>query len=289
SGSPGLLDARGPLARFQDPQGLARAGDHLWVADTGNHALRRIDRATGAVATLAGAGRRGCALRTPAKGADTALASPWDVILAHGRLLFANAGTHQIGQMCLTSGYVEPLAGNAREGLCDGPALDAVLAQPSGLALSADGMALYVADSETSAIRRVGLGADARVDTLVGKGLFDFGHVNGPLCAARLQHATGLAFCDGAVLVADSYNHRLRSLDLAAGRMTDLDLPGGVALHEPSGLVADGPHRLLVSDTNNHRILEIDRAAGTVHTWMGGPSGSVGESVEESGAKTPCR
>jgi thiol-disulfide isomerase/thioredoxin/sugar lactone lactonase YvrE len=272
SGEPGFEDGPAETARFDLPQGLAAEEGSIFVADTGNHAIRRVDLATGAVTTLAGTGARGAPLGAPAPGAETALASPWDVELRDDLLFFANAGTHQIGQLALSSGRVARLAGAGPEGIRDGRADEAHLAQPSGLALSPDRTALLFADAETSSIRSVDLGT-GEVRTLVGTGLFDFGHVGGSFEDAQLQHCLGLAPLDGQVLVADSYNGAVRVLDLAARTVSDLDdgflcedavcLP----LAEPAGVWPDGPGRVLVADTNNHRIVEILPEGRRTRTW----------------------
>lgn len=277
SGAPGL--ANGPVheASFDQPQGLACGADRdgrasIFVADTGNHALRRIDLASGLVTILSGNGRRGPVLGSVDRAAATALASPWDVELDGASLYFANAGTHQLGVMDLEHDTVAALAGDGGESLADGPAPAARLAQPSGLALDPTGERLFFADSETSSIRVLHL-AERRVETLVGTGLFDYGHANGPFARARLQHALGLCWWDGKLAVADSYNAVLRVLDLEAGEARDLDDgftcedPVCLPLGEPAGIWADGPDRLLVADTNNHRILEYFPRERRYRTW----------------------
>jgi thiol-disulfide isomerase/thioredoxin len=275
-GVAGFEDGTANEAAFNGPQGLIADQAAIYVADTGNHAIRRIDRATGAVTTLAGTGERGGILDTPAVGAKTALASPWDLEWRNGMLPFANAGTHQIGLLDPLTGLVSKLAGGGPEGLRDGRAGEAHLAQPSGLVLSADGGTLYFADSETSSIRALNFATD-HVTTLVGEGLFEFGHENGPFEQARLQHALGVALAaDGSLLVADSYNAEIRVLDLANRTVRDFDAgrfqcsdPVCLPLGEPAGIFADGPDRILLSDTNNHRILEYRVSDGVYRTWAG--------------------
>ncbi|MGE5515045.1 MAG: thioredoxin-like domain-containing protein [Bacteroidota bacterium] len=271
SGTPGRHDG-GTEAAFNGPEGLACDGDYIYVADTRNHAIRRIDRASGLTDTLAGIGFRGTILRQPEPGAGVALASPWDMEVVDGTLYFANAGSHQIAALDLATGQVRPVAGSGGEAIIDGDGDHAALAQPSGLTLAEDRSALFFADSETSAIRRLSLNSGT-VDTLVGHGLFDFGHANGPLANARLQHPLGVAAVDGAVFVADSYNSAIRVISLAEGKISDVD---GLACAdtacrppaEPAGIAADGPHRLLVSDTNNHRVMEYRLDLGLMRTWV---------------------
>ena len=135
---------------------------------------------------------------------------------------------------------------------------------------------LYFADSETSAVRAVSLSeTPPRVTTLVGAGLFDFGHRNGPFEQARLQHPLGVAWHEGGLLVADSYNGEVRRLDLARREVAHLD--GGrftcqdpicLPLGEPAGLAPAGPDRVLLVDTNNHRVLEYRLDDLTYRTWL---------------------
>jgi sugar lactone lactonase YvrE len=279
SGTAGFADGAAATAQFISPQGLIADERAIYVADTFNHAIRRIDRASGVVSTLAGTGRRGRPLAAPQAGFETALASVWDVALRDGVLLFANAGTHQLGALDLVRGTVAALAGTGGEDIVDGPADSALLAQPSGLALSPDGNTLLFADSETSAVRRLDLAPGTpRVETLVGTGLFDFGHQNGAFEQARLQHPLGVTWLDASVaLVADSYNGAIRALDLKRRVVSDFD--GGrfqcadpicTPLGEPAGIEADEGGRVLLSDTNNHRILEYRLAEGRYRTWAGG-------------------
>lgn len=272
SGNCGFADGSASAATFHSPQGLTCDSRSIWVADTGNHALRRIDRETGSVTTLAGLGRRGAVLRHPEPGEGTPLASPWDLEKIGRSLYFANAGSHQIGRYDMTDGSLRPIAGTGGENIVDGSSDQALLAQPSGLAAGPGGGTLYFADAETSSIRLLQLEEPPRVKTLVGQGLFAFGHQNGVFDQALLQHPLGVAVGADMVLVADSYNGILRRLDLASRQVEDV--PMGECqdrlcrpLNEPAGVAIAGPNRVLVSDTNNHRIVEIDRAAGVYRTW----------------------
>ena len=274
TGAPGFADGDGDSASFNNPQGLIAAPDHVYVADTGNHAIRRIDLADGRVITLAGTGQRGRALPMAAAAGETALASPWDLELDRHRLYFANAGTHQLGLIDLGRGSLHRLAGDSGEAIVDGPADEARLAQPSGLALSPDGTQLYFADSETSAVRTVTLEASPTVTTLVGTGLFDFGHRNGSFAEARLQHPLGIAWYDSKLLVADSYNGVIRLLDPRRGEVSDFDDgsylcgdPICIPASEPAGVAVAGDRVFLV-DTNNHRVLVYDPATKQYRTWF---------------------
>ncbi|MEU7098737.1 NHL domain-containing thioredoxin family protein [Streptomyces longwoodensis] len=253
SGERGFADGGPGEASFNEPQGLALLDDAgVVVADTVNHALRRLDLGSGAVTTLAGTGRqwwRGSPTSGPA--GETDLSSPWDVAVFDGRVWIAMAGVHQLWAYDPAGETVRVAAGTANEGLVDGPVAEAWFAQPSGLAVSAAGERLWVADSETSALRwvdRAGL-----VHTAVGTGLFDFGHRDGPAGQALFQHPLGVTVLpDGSVAVSDTYNHALRRYDPATGGVSTL----ATDLREPSDAVLVGDD-LVVVESARHRLTRL--------------------------------
>ena len=263
------------------PSGLALAGDTLYIADTGNHALRTLDLDAGKLPQLSQPPKLTTVAGPP-------LRSPWGLAWDGRRVFVANAGTHQIWVYDPAASKAAPFAGTGDEGGRDGDAGEAWFAQPSGLALM-DGV-LYVADAETSSIRAISdLDGRPRVRTVCGAGdLFGFGDRDGAGPAAELQHPLGLAAGGGAVYVADTFNHKLRRIDpatgncrtLAGGGGSELDpdpLPGSClaraqphapAFLEPEGLAislpispAAGPPgngaELVVADTGNHRVLAV--------------------------------
>ncbi|WP_371670224.1 NHL domain-containing thioredoxin family protein [Streptomyces sp. NBC_00289] len=253
SGERGFADGTAESAAFNEPQGLALLGEEggpVVVADTVNHALRHLDLATGEVTTLAGTGRqwrRGSSTSGPAREVD--LSSPWDVAVFGGRVWIAMAGVHQLWAYDPKDATVAVTAGTTDEGLVDGPGAEAWFAQPSGLAATAD--RLWLADSETSALRWVDL--DGVVHTAVGSGLFDFGHRDGAAGQALLQHPLGVtALPDGSVAVSDTYNHALRRYDPTTGEVTTL----ATDLREPSGAVLVGGE-LVVVESARHRLTRI--------------------------------
>ncbi|MGP3978156.1 NHL domain-containing thioredoxin family protein [Streptomyces sp. 8N114] len=265
AGERGLVDGAAEVARFNEPQGLALLPDGgVLVADTVNHALRRLDPATGAVVTVAGTGAQwwqGAPTSGPAR--EVALSSPWDVAWFAGQAWIAMAGVHQLWTYDPVTGTVAVAAGTTNEGLVDGPAAEAWFAQPSGLAVAADGTRLWVADSETSALRWIEREGDGfAVRTAVGTGLFDFGHRDGPAGQALFQHPLGVtALPDGSVAVCDTYNHALRRYDPATGEVgevstlaTDLREPSGAVL-APDG--ADGAPEIVVVESARHRLTRL--------------------------------
>ena len=266
SGEPGLDDGSFDKATFKDPQGMALDGDALYVADTKNHAIRCVELAGKTVKTIAGTGRQAAMFHAGGNGPSTDLASPWDLALYDGTLYIAMAGFHQLWRLDLDNGRVQPHAGSGRERIEDGPLDKAALAQPSGIAT--DGALLYFTDSETSAVRTAGLdGTGQGVATLVGLHLFTFGDVDGTGDEVRLQHPLGIEVLDGALLVADTYNNKIKSMDPATREAATLfgsGRPGHQAgpadtarFHEPGGVSAAGD-RLYIADTNNHAIRVAD-------------------------------
>jgi thiol-disulfide isomerase/thioredoxin len=238
---------------FAEPNGVALlpadvAPYDVVVADTANHVVRGVRLSDGSVvATIDLPG--GLADARTITGAIPSVLSPWDIIWwpAIGRLVVAAAGVHLLLAVDPGTGTVEVLAGTTVEGLRDGPALDAWLAQPSGLAV--DGPRLWFVDSESSALRFVT--ADATVHTVVGEGLFDFGHVDGPAGAARLQHPLGVTLlADGAVAVLDTYNGAVRRYDPTTQTVSTL----ARGLAEPSGALLVGDD-LVVVESAAHRLV----------------------------------
>ncbi len=283
---------------FNHPQGMALKDQTLYVADTENHMLRKVDLQKKVVTTIAGTGKQatnawpglnpdknGFVTRLPARYVGrpkaTALNSPWALWINKNFLYIAMAGPHQIWRMPLGETEIGPYAGNGREDIVDGPLLPrkpydqgyASFAQPSGL--TADDSWLYVADSEGSSIRAVPFSSKNNVRTVVGTSslpynrLFTFGDVDGTFDNVRLQHCLGVAYRDKKIYIADTYNNKIKVLSLqdrtvktlaGTGKPGFTDEPA--AFDEPAGLSLAGD-RLFVADTNNHLIRVIDLRTGT--------------------------
>ena len=276
TGAIGAKDGRYDQAQFDHPQGMALVGDTLYVADTENHLLRQIDLTRTTVSTLAGTGEQGRDRFGVFKLREAGLNSPWDLLHLDGVLYICMAGPHQMWSHHLGSQSIQPYAGNGREDIRNGTLGESAMAQPSGIAT--DGQSLYVCDSEGSAIRKITTtpgndlaDPEGSVTTLVGasdlpsgRALFEFGDIDGIGNEARLQHPLGIAYHEGALFVADSYNHKIKRINLrtrdsatwlGTGKSGAALVPPQFA--EPAGLaIANG--KLYVADTNNHRIGVVD-------------------------------
>jgi len=267
----GSKDGSSNEASFSSPQGVVFSGRRLFVADTGNHLIRELNLDTRMVKTIAGNGT----LEQPRLGEydarEIGLRSPWGLALKGTSLYISMAGSHQIWRLQLTNGKIENYAGSGREGLKDGPRQISRFSQPSGLSIRGDW--LYVADSEDSSIRRINLDSE-RVETLVGTGLFDFGDRDGPFDQALLQHVLGVAaLADGRIVIADTYNHKLKLLDLTRKKITTLAGDGRTGsdgsdtlLNEPGGLAVLGDD-ILITDTNNNRIMKYNLRDPALVEW----------------------
>ena len=271
-GDVGLEDGDYADAKFHHPHGLTLSGDSLYVADTENHAIRRIDLRELRVETIAGTGEQARTFHDGGVG-SVDLNSPWDLSCLDGMLYIAMAGFHQLWVMHLESGYVGPFAGSGREGIKDGSLRNAMLAQPTGI--DTDGDTIYFADSETSAVRTATRGESGKVNTLVGTGLFDFGDKDGVGDRALLQHVQGVCWHEGMLYVTDTYNNKIKRIEpltQAVVSFTGLgdtgfeDGPARAALfYEPEGLaIANG--KMYIADTNNHAIRVATLSTGSVST-----------------------
>jgi thiol-disulfide isomerase/thioredoxin len=277
SGAEGLADGPYDKARFNRPQGICLDGETLYVADTENHAIRAVDLKGKTVKTISGDGsqaRRSPLERYEGTPATSQLSSPWDILKIPGvpGFFIAMAGPHQIWKLDLEAGKIGVYAGSGYEDIADGDPETARLAQPSGLAT--DGENLYVADSEVSGVRVIsGIKAgQPEVGRVVGKGLFDFGDKDGAGAEVRLQHCLGLAYGDGKLFIADTYNNKVKAADpktrevktfSGTGRPGEGDDPP--AFYQPGGLSVSGGN-LYVADTNNQKVRVIDLGTGKVKT-----------------------
>ncbi|KQU65169.1 NHL domain-containing thioredoxin family protein [Phycicoccus sp. Root101] len=272
---PDLVTERGrfrgaEVGDLAEPQGVLvlpaataqRVGYDVVVADSVNHRVLGLRLSDGTWTVLAGTGEQlrersgsGPALRQP-------LSTPWDLAWFIDRVVIAMAGVHQLWALHLATdpadNTVAVLGGTSAEGVRDGAADEAWFAQPSGLAVSADGTRLWVADSETSALRSLDVTDEGFVVTThVGKGLFDFGHRDGAADQALFQHPLGVTVLpDGSVAVSDTYNGAIRRFDPVAGEVSTL----ASGLREPSDALvesSDSGTSLLVVESAAHQLVRI--------------------------------
>lgn len=291
SGQPALKDGSFAESTFNRPQGLALDGDRLFVADTENHSIRQVNLANKTVETVSGDGKQ-AVWRSKGGAAKTSrLSSPWDLVKVGDALYIAMAGNHQIWKLDLSRQTVAPYAGTSAEARLDAPIGEAAFAQPSGIV--SDGKKLWIADSESNIIREIDLQKET-VETLVGGDLFDFGDVDGEGDDVKFQHPLGLVVNNGKVLVADTYNHKIKELDtqnrtvktlFGTGKAGQIDGSTKAQFYEPGGLSVAGG-KLYVADTNNQAVRVIDLKNKSVSTLkiegLKPPASVVNEMAENS-------
>jgi hypothetical protein len=283
----GSDDGTGTTARLNYPHGVASDGaGNLFVTDSGNDTIRKIVIATGKVTTLAGTA--GAAGGSDGTGATARFNFPQGVTSdGAGNLYVTDSGNNTIRKVVIGTGKVTTLAGSATAaGSDDGTGTNARFDSPLGVTSDGAGN-LYVADSGNSEIRRIVIATGA-VTTLTGSaGLM--GSSDGTPAEA-LFNGPGDVANDGAgsLIVADTNNHAIRTVDIASGAVTTLAGSASSAgrddgtattarFQAPIGVASDGAGNLLVADSGNHAIRKIVLATQTVSTLAGfaGKAGSA--------------
>lgn len=302
--NPGRKDGMFSEATFNSPQGVAIMNNIIYVADTENHLIRKIDLQAEKVSTVAGIGIQGTDKEGGAEGEQQPISSPWDVTFGTSGsevqrddiLWIAMAGTHQIWALLLDSCKL-PKKNELKKGTClrfagsgneenrnNAYPHKAGFAQPSGLSLASEEPwnCLFVADSESSTVRTISL-KDGAVKHLVGgerdpTNLFAFGDADGVGINAKLQHPLGVAWDNkrNLLYVADSYNHKIKIVDPKTKSCTTLAGTGNTdnvtgssftesTFNEPGGLcIGENGQLLYVADTNNHQIKVMDLETKTI-------------------------
>ena len=283
TGRIGLNDGPYNKAQFFRLQGLALHKEKLYVADAENHALRVVDLKSKIVTTLIGNGTQGRDYKGGHAGKKQLISTPWDVYVESEKVFIAMAGTHQIWTYDLKKKTAQNFSGNGSEQNLNHPdPLQAAWAQPSGLTIGMN--ELFIADSESSTVRSINLNSGS-TRTIAGgedakpRNLFAFGDIDGIGERAKMQHVLGVQWWEEEekIIVADTYNHRLKLLDPKTGEVNKWigsgksGLKDGKGLDsklsEPSGFALDSKaNKLYVADTNNHVIRMIDLISKEIKT-----------------------
>jgi thiol-disulfide isomerase/thioredoxin/flagellar basal body rod protein FlgG len=250
NGEQGFTNGDFTSATFYEPHGLALKGNTLYIADSKNNAIRKADLSGKKVETAAGNGEMGYYFLNDKWDTPVNPNSPWDLLIDGELMYIANAGNHQVLKMNLATQQVTRFAGSGREALTNGTLREAAFNQPSGL--TKIGNNLYVADSEASAVRAIDLQKNT-VATPVGKGLFDFGDKDGDVDDALLQHCVGVTANKGKIYIADTYNGKVKVLDLKNERISTLV----AGLNEPNDILFIDDE-MWITDTNNHQLIKVN-------------------------------
>ena len=264
-------------ARLNEPKAVALDHDgNLLIADSENHVIRKVDRRSGLITTVAG-----CTSShdSPLTVMNRAAVPPTDDPLSEGSSS-AEAAFVQQSDLSGTVRYVVNGVGSTKRFAGDGGlALDALLNFPTAIAADAEGD-LYIADTMNHRIRRVDA-RTGRITTIAGVGLPRFGGDGGPSVAAGLNEPAALVVQGARLYVADQSNNRIRMVDLRTGVITTVAGTGTAAfngdgrpateaaLAGPSGLTIGTDGRLYIADTFNGRIRAVDPATGIIETVVG--------------------
>ena len=267
------------------------AAGNLYFADTFNNRLRRVDAHTGLISTVAGNGDKGYS-GDGGKATEAALNEPYGIVVDRaGNLYTADRLNRRVRRIDAASGIITTLAGTGEAGYSGdrGPAAQAGLAEPNGLAFDAAERHLYIADVADHRVRIVDL-ATGRIATFAGTGAAEHSGDGGPATAAGVFGARAVKLAaDGTVYILERQGSSLRAVDPASGIIRTVagtgargyGGDGGPALaavfDAPKEMAIDRDGSLLIVDTENHAIRRIDGASGIVTPLAGGHQGGDGD------------
>lgn len=280
-------------AILDSPQGLVLDATNLYIADTHNHRIRRVNLSTGTISTFAGSSIAGSSGDNGSASSAT-LDRPVALALDNkGDLYIADSGSHRIRRIDAASGWITTVAGVGTQGY-DGDnrqAASALLDSPQGLAVDANGN-LYIADTHNHRIRRID--TTGMMTTVAGTGAFGYAGDSGAAASARLALPQGITIdSEGNLYLADSANHRIRRVDGISGVITTLagdgtqDFAGdngtsvSASLNTPHAVALSPAGLVTVADTSNQRVRQI--SGTSIQTIVGlGAANSVTLSLSGS-------
>jgi len=265
SGQPGFADGNHRSAKLYLPRGTVfdRIDSVLYIADTGNDAIRKFDLETRMLTTVLGNGERAPNPTEMILERSHGLNQPTDLVIVDRTLYFTMTGWNQIWMMDIESGMATPVAGTGEFGFTEGRAMDAQLAEPYGITADETGV-LYFTERQSGAIRSLNRG---RVTTITGAGIFEDGDEDGRAKKVRMQGPTGIHYHDGMLYVSDQYNHKIKLVDpnksrsesfLGSGKMGfRRGVPHRMEFNHPNGLTVFR-NELFIADTYNQVIRRFD-------------------------------
>jgi sugar lactone lactonase YvrE len=264
-------------ANLSYPLSVARdAAGNILVVDAVNQRIRRIDRNTDVITTLVS---NQMSQIVGAPQAPTQLVAPAGIVLdGAGQIVVADAGAHAIFRVNPATGTVTHIAGNGAPDFAGdgGAAVSASLSQPMSVAIDAAGN-IFVADTGNQRVRRIEAGTNI-ITTYAGIGVADFAGDGGPAANAKISYPTGLAIApNGDLLIADSYNNRVRRVN-AAGVITTFAGNGspissgdegpatGAGMYLPTSIAFDLAGNLLITENRNYRLRSVSASTGVIST-----------------------
>ena len=294
NGSWGFSGDGGPgtSASLRSPSGVAvDAGGNVLIADTSNNRIRRVAAGTGIITTVAGNGSSGFS-GDGGPGTSASLRSPYEVAVdGGGNVLIADTSNNRIRRLAAGTGIITTVVGIGADYVSGdgGPGTSASLSYPTGVAVDGGGN-LLIADRYNNRIRRLAAGTGV-ITTVAGNGSRGFSGDGGPATSASLRWPQGVAVDgDGSVLVADTWNCRIRRVAAGTGIITTVAGTGeggfsgdggpgtSARLFNPGGVAVDGGGNVFIADSENNRIRRLAAGAGIIATVAGnGTSGFSGD------------
>lgn len=304
SGAPGLDDGVGINARFNAPEGIETDGAFLYIADTKNHAIRKIDIGTGNVLTLAG--KRGQRGSKDGAGSDSLFSGPTALTLLGEFLYVTDTDNHTIRRVHKNTGDTVTVAGTPyKKGSQDGIGGNALFNFPLGIATA--GAYLYISDTFNHTIRRLDplTGEVFTIAGIPGQAAYQ----DGSLIEARFYYPYGLSVRGTELFVADLWNEVIRVIDLSTGMVSTMagtepvyDATAGLVTFQgsadgtigvgrfsgPADIAVSGDY-MYVADMNNQLIRRVDIMTGEISKMAGKPPspGSQDATGVESRFSTP--
>jgi len=285
--SQGYTDATGTSASFDNPMGITTDGTNLYVADYGNHRIRKIVIDNGTVTTLAGSSQ---GASDNATGTSASLDNPMGITTDGTNLYVADNGNHRIRKIVIDNGTVTTLAGSS-QGYTDATGTSASFNNPHGI--TTDGTNLYVADESNHRIRKIVID-NGTVTTLAGSSQ---GYTDATGTSARFYRPRGITTDGTNLYVADMFNHRIRKIVIDNGTVTTIagqsdngaadGIGTAASFWNPSQITTDGTN-LYVVDSFNQSIRKIVISTGVVTTVAGTP-GSPGNADNPTGTSASFR
>lgn len=266
------------ISKLSNPHGLIRdSSGNLYIVNNTAHNISKIT-SQGFLTILAGTGTAGFA---DANARAASFSSPkFIAFAADGNLLVTDTANHRIRKINLTTGGVTTIAGNGASGFTDGPALQARLKSPSGIAVDSQGN-IYIADSANFRIRKISSDFST-ITTIAGTG--QSGFVEGPALTARFNTTEAIALInDNELLVVDSGNRRIRKItnlnssptvSTIAGDGTNNNFDGpalSASFASPKGIAVAADGSIYVTGTGSEKLRKI--SGSTVTTVTGSVAG----------------
>jgi len=258
-------------ARLHNPTGVAvDSSGNLFIADSNNNRIRKVEAGTGLISTVAGNGTRGFS----GDGGPATLArlsGPRAVAVdSSGNLFIADYDNSRIRKVEASTGLISTVAGTNIEGFSGdgGPATLARLFNPSGVAVDSSGN-FFIADRINDRIRKVDAGTGI-ISTVAGNGTGGFNGDGGPATSASLDFPEGVVVdSSGNLFIADTNNGRIRRVDASTGLISTVVSN----LSAPREVAVDSNGNLFIADTGNDRVRKVEAGTGVITTVAGNGTG----------------